>query len=67
MSLKDAVFYAVCTVTWFILLPALLVGAAITFVASACSELRDLWFGRRTPPPDESTAREMARRMCLRL
>lgn len=66
MSLKDIVFYAVCTVTWFVLLPALVIGGALTFVASACSELRELLFGRRTPVPDESTAREMARRVCLR-
>jgi hypothetical protein len=67
MSFKDIVFYAICTVTWFILLPALLVGGALTLVATACSELREVFFGPVTASPDTTTAREMARRMCLRL
>ena len=64
MSLKDIVFYVVCVLTWLILLPALIIGGALTVVVSALSELRELLFGRPTAP-DTTAAREMARRMCL--
>jgi hypothetical protein len=64
MAFQDVVFLAVCALTWLILLPALLVGGALTLVLSAVSELRELFFGRPTMP-DTTTAREMARRMCL--
>ena len=66
MSFKDVVFYLVCAVTWFILLPVFVVGGTIALVSYAVfSELRENILGRRAKALDNTAARETARRMCL--
>lgn len=66
MSFKDVVFYLVCAATWFILMPALLIGGTIALVSYAVfSEVRENILGRRAQALDNTAAREMARRMCL--
>jgi hypothetical protein len=66
MSFKDAVFYLICAATWFILMPALLIGGTIALLSYAVfSEVRESILGRRAKALDNTAAREMARRMCL--
>ena len=66
MSFKDAMFYLVCAVTWFILLPLCLVGGTIALIGDAVfSELREHLAGRPVKAVDNAAAREMARRVCI--
>jgi hypothetical protein len=66
MWFKDVAFYVVCAATWFILMPALLIGGTIALLSYAVfSEVRENILGRRTQALDNTAAREMARRMCL--
>jgi len=66
MSFRDVVFYLVCAATWFILLPLLVVGGTIALVSYAVfAELKENILGRTASAPDNTAAREMARRMCL--
>jgi hypothetical protein len=66
MSFKDVVFYLGCAATWLILLPVLVVGGGIALIAYAVfSELGEFFMGGAAKPVDNSTAREIARRMCL--
>ena len=66
MSFKYVVFYAGCAVTWFVLLPVLLVSCSIALVACAVfSELGALFRLSDHKSLDDTTAREIARRMCV--
>ena len=66
MSFKDVVFYLGCVATWLVLLPVLAVSGAIALIAYAVvSELSELITGGAEKSLDNSTAREIARRMCL--
>jgi hypothetical protein len=66
MSPKQVLFYLACAITWFVLLPVLVVGGTLTLVAYAVvSELNELILGGTSKSMDNATAREIARRMCL--
>jgi len=66
MSFKEVVFCLGCAATWLILLPVLVVGGAIALLAYAVfSEVGEFLMGSAEKPVDNSTAREIARRMCL--
>ena len=66
MSFRDVVFYLVCAVTWFVLLPLLIVGGTIALVSYAVfSELKENVFGQTAKALDNAAARETARRVCL--
>jgi hypothetical protein len=66
MSFKDVVFYLGCAATWLVLLPVLVVGGGIALIAYAVfSELSEFVVGGTEKSLDNSTAREIARRMCL--
>ena len=65
MLFKDVVFYLVCAATWFVLLPLMVVGGTIALFSYAVfSELKENVLGRAANP-DNTAARETARRMCL--
>jgi hypothetical protein len=66
MSFRVLVFSLGCAGTWFILLPIFVIGGGIAlFIYAVLSELSDS-FGRDSDKaPDGSTAREIARQMCL--
>jgi len=66
MSFKQVIFFIVCALTWLLLLPVCLLGGAIALLSYAVvSELGE-WFGGGTRNAvDSSTAREIARRVCL--
>jgi uncharacterized membrane protein len=66
MTFKHVVFYLGCAATWLIVLPVLAVSGFIALVAYAVfSELGDVVLHREEKALDNSTAREIARRMCL--
>jgi len=66
MSLKQVIFYAVCAATWVLLLPVCLLGGATALLFYAvASELGELFAGGTSTAVDSSTAREIARRVCL--
>jgi hypothetical protein len=65
MSFRDVVFYLGCAATWLIILPVVVVSGTIALVTYALfSELADMFLGRRVSV-DNSTAREIAQRMCM--
>jgi len=65
MSFRDVVFYIGCAATWLIILPVVAVSGTIALVTYALfSELADMFLGRG-PSVDDSTAREIAQRMCI--
>jgi hypothetical protein len=65
--LKQVAFYLGCVAAWFIFLPIFLVGGGIALLTYALStELVAVVVGDTNKFPDNSTAREIARRMCLR-
>ena len=65
MSSKTILFSLGCVVAWFVLLPLLVIGGAITLFAYATfAELGALLLGTSHKPLDTSAAREMARRLC---
>jgi len=65
MSVK-AIFFALgCILSWFVLLPALVIGGGIALFAYAIfAELGALLTGNPYQSLDTSAAREIARRMC---
>ena len=65
MSMK-AIFFALgCILSWFVLLPVLMIGGGIALFAYAIfAELGALITGHPYQPLDTSAAREIARRMC---
>ncbi len=66
MSFKQVIFYIVCALTWLLLLPVCLAGGAIALLSYALvSELGELFAGGTRNAVDSSTAREIARRVCL--
>jgi hypothetical protein len=66
MSYKHVVFYVGCVVTWSFLLPLFVVACGIALLAYAVlGELGELLVGGTKKTLDNSTAREIARRMCL--
>jgi uncharacterized membrane protein YjjB (DUF3815 family) len=66
MSFKQVIFYIVCAATWLLLLPVCLFGGATALLSYAVvSELGELFAGGTGSVVDSSTAREIARRVCL--
>jgi hypothetical protein len=66
MSFKYILFYLGCAATWLILLPVLVVIGGITLTAYAVfSELSEFFHRGADKSLDNSTAREMAHRMCV--
>lgn len=66
MSFKYVVFYLGCALTWFVLLPVLVVSGGIALMAYAVfSELGALFKSSDDEFIDHATAREIARRMCV--
>jgi len=66
MVIKHIVFYLGCATTWLVLLPVLVILGGIALTAYAVlSEMGEV-FGRGADrSPDNPTAREIARRMCV--
>ena len=65
MSFRDVIFYLGCAATWLIILPVVFISGTIALVTYALfSELADMFLGRRDLV-DDSTAREIAQRMCV--
>ena len=66
MTIRNVFFYLGCTVTWLVVLPVLAISGFVALVAYALlSQLGDVLLGRSDKALDNSTAREIARRMCL--
>jgi hypothetical protein len=66
MSFKQVIFYIVCALTWLLLLPACLFGGAIALLSyAAVAEVGELFGAGARHAVDSSTAREIARRVCL--
>jgi len=67
MVFKNIVFfYLGCATTWLVLLPVLFILGGITLAAYALLSEMSQVFGRgAATSPDNSTAREIAHRMCV--
>ena len=66
MTIKYVSFYLGCVATWIIVLPVLAICGFVALVAYAVlSQLTDVLLGRSHKTLDNTTAREIARRMCL--
>jgi hypothetical protein len=66
MTFKNVVFYLGCVATWLFVLPVLAISGFVALVAyGVFSQLGDSVLGRSEKALDKSTAREIARRMCL--
>jgi hypothetical protein len=66
MSFKYVLFYIGCAVTWMVLLPVLVVSGGIALMTYAVfSELGTLFKSSDHKSLDDTTAREIARRMCV--
>jgi len=66
MSFKQVMFYIGCAVAWFVLLPVCIVGGGVALLSYAVfSEVGELVAGDAKKTVDSSTAREIARRVCL--
>jgi hypothetical protein len=66
MSFKHVAFYVGCAAAWFILLPVFVVGGGIALLTYAIfSEVSDSFGGEGAKTLDNSTAREIARRVCI--
>jgi hypothetical protein len=66
MWFKHVVFYAGCVATWSVFLPLFVIACGIALLAYAVlGELGELLLGGAKKTLDNSTAREIARRMCL--
>jgi len=66
MSFKHVVFYAGCAATWLVLLPMFVAACGVALLTYAVfGELGELLVGGAKKTLDNSTAREIARRMCL--
>lgn len=67
MSFNQVMFYIGCAVAWFVLLPACIIGGVVALLCYAVfSEVGELVAGDARSDVDSSTAREIARRVCLR-
>ena len=65
MSFKQVMFFIVCAVAWFVLLPVCIVGGGLALLGYAIfSEVGEFVVGDTETPVDSSTAREIARRVC---
>ncbi|HEY1315369.1 MAG TPA: hypothetical protein VGE92_15915 [Steroidobacteraceae bacterium] len=65
MSPKAILFSIGCALAWFVLLPVLVVGGALTLFSYAIfAEVASLLSGKPTETVDSAAAREIARRMC---
>jgi uncharacterized membrane protein len=63
---KNIVFFLGCILAWFIVLPILTIFGLIALVGYATvSQLANAARGRAAKTPDASTAREIARQVCL--
>ncbi len=63
---KSIVFYTGCALAWLILLPLfVLVGGAGLMCYAVFTEFGALFSRRADTPLDNSTAREIAQRMCV--
>jgi hypothetical protein len=66
MSFKQVMFFSGCVVAWFVLLPLCIVGGGLALLSYAVfSEVGELVVGDTKGRVDISTAREIARRVCL--
>jgi hypothetical protein len=66
MSFKHIVFYVGCAAAWFILLPVFVVGGGVALLTYAVfSELGEFFSGGSKKTLDDTTAREIAHRVCL--
>jgi hypothetical protein len=66
MVFKHIVFYLGCATTWLVLLPVLVIIGGITLTAYAVlSELSEAFNRGAATSTDNSTAREIAHRMCV--
>ena len=66
MSFKQVLFFIGCAVAWFVLLPICIVGGLMALLCYALfSEVGELVAGDTRSAVDTSTAREIARRVCL--
>ena len=67
MSFKQVMFFIGCAVAWFVLLPVCIVGGGVALLCYAIfSEVGEFVVGETETAVDNSTAREIARRVCLR-
>jgi hypothetical protein len=66
MVFKNIVFYLGCATTWLFLLPVLVILGGIALTAYAVlSEMNEAFSRGAATSPDNSTAREIAHRMCV--
>jgi hypothetical protein len=65
MSPKAILFSVGCALAWFVLLPALVIGGALTLFSYAIfAEVASFLTGKPSETVDSAAAREIARRMC---
>ena len=65
MLIKTVVFYLGCAASWLVL-PVFVVGGVCLLLSYAVlAELGDFLTRNAGPPLDDSTARELAQRMCV--
>jgi hypothetical protein len=65
MSLKTIIFALGCVITWFVLLPVLVIGGGIALFAYATfAELGAFLTGSPPRTLDTTVAREIAHKMC---
>jgi hypothetical protein len=65
MSLKTILFSLACIISWFVLLPMLVIGGGIALFAYATfAELGAFLTGSSARTLDTAAAREMAHKMC---
>ncbi|MDP8985522.1 MAG: hypothetical protein M3N97_10860 [Pseudomonadota bacterium] len=63
---RAIVFYAGCGLAWFVLLPLfVLVGGLALLCYAVFTEVGALYSREADRPPDNSTARQIAERMCV--
>jgi hypothetical protein len=66
MSLKQVSFFIGCVVAWFVLLPLCIAGGAMALLAYVVlGEVSEWVAGGTQPAVDGSSARELARRVCI--
>lgn len=65
MSFKQVLFFMVCSVAWFVVLPLCIVAGGMLLTYAVLSEVGDLVVGKSEPAVDNSSAREIARKVCL--
>jgi hypothetical protein len=65
MSFKYVVFYLGCAAAWLLLLPVLVLSGGALVTYAVFSELGEFLSRGNYKSLDDSTAREMARRMCV--